>query len=69
MKYPIPVVSSLQSLNNDTLKAIKRKNMPIDKYMELQNDINDLGLKSITNLIIPLPCETKESFCCCKATC
>ncbi|MFZ0035303.1 MAG: cobalamin-dependent protein [Sedimentisphaerales bacterium] len=58
----IPICSSVQSLNSETLKAIKRKNLPTDKYIEIHNEILRRGMHSICELIVPLPEETKASF-------
>ncbi|MFA4825877.1 MAG: radical SAM protein [Methanoregula sp.] len=58
----IQVSCSLQSMNLKTLAAIKRKNIPHDVYVNLQTEIKKRGMVSGTELIVPLPYETKESF-------
>lgn len=56
------IACSLQSTNPKTLLAIKRKNIPPDVYVKLQTEIKKRGMESVTELIVPLPYETKESF-------
>lgn len=58
----ICVSAAVQSLNPETLKIIKRKNLPPDKYRWLQQEIKDSGMISSAELIVPLPKETKDSF-------
>jgi len=58
----IPICSSVQTLNPETLKVIKRKNLSMDKYIEINNEILRRGMHSICELIVPLPKETKTSF-------
>jgi len=53
---------ALQSMNLKTLAAIKRKNLPPDVFVNLQTEIKKQGMGSVTELIVPLPYETKESF-------
>lgn len=58
-----PAAIALQTNTPDVLKNIKRKNIPFDKYVAFQKD---LMLKSkddsVTELILCLPGETKETF-------
>lgn len=54
--------TSLQSLNSETLRIVKRKNIPIDLYLKVQKEIQELGQQAIAELIVPLPGETKASF-------
>ena len=55
--------ASVQSLNPDVLKSIKRKNLPFDKIIELQKELALVGQEErlFSELIIGLPFETKES--------
>jgi len=53
---------SVQSLHPATLNVIKRANLPLEKYIELQKEIKKRGMPSDAELILPLPEETKESF-------
>jgi radical SAM superfamily enzyme YgiQ (UPF0313 family) len=56
------VTFSLQSLNPDTLNAVKRINLPLEKYAELQDTANANKLQTSVELIWPLPKETLTSF-------
>lgn len=56
------VTLSLQSTNPKTLKSIKRENLANDKFQSLQKFANANKIPTYTELIIPLPDETFESF-------
>jgi radical SAM superfamily enzyme YgiQ (UPF0313 family) len=58
-----PVGASMQTINEDVLTAIKRKNLTFDQIVNLQKELKILGVhdKSFSELIIGLPNETKES--------
>lgn len=56
------VVSALQSVNTDTLKAIKRYNISQKAYLENQQRLAKLGMQTMTELIWPQPLETYETF-------
>jgi spore coat polysaccharide biosynthesis protein SpsF (cytidylyltransferase family)/radical SAM superfamily enzyme YgiQ (UPF0313 family) len=62
LKNKMFVSVSVQTLNEKTLEVIRRRNMPLDKYSELQKEIKRRGMSAIAELIIPMPEETKESF-------
>ena len=53
---------SMQSLNQDTLKGIKRDNIKLSFFKDLQQKYVEAGLVTYTELILPLPGETYESF-------
>lgn len=54
---------SRQSLNPITLKTIKRKNFPMDQYLDIVQELKQLGQKPLVcELIVPLPEDTLESF-------
>lgn len=53
---------SVQSLDQKTLDAIKRKNLKFDKFEDLINKFADQGIQSYTELIMGLPEETVDSF-------
>jgi len=56
------VGASLQSVNDDVLRAIKRKNLNFDQIIQLRKDLAEFGQEKIfSELIIGLPHETKES--------
>lgn len=62
LKNKMNVYCSVQSLHPKTLDVIKRKNLPIDEYIEVQNEIRKRKMPSVAELIVPLPLETKASF-------
>tara|TARA_R110002110_G_scaffold128295_4_gene307904 strand:+ start:4611 stop:6545 length:1935 start_codon:yes stop_codon:yes gene_type:complete len=53
---------SMQSLNQDTLVDIKRDNIKLSFFKDLQQKYVEAGLVTYTELILPLPGETHESF-------
>tara|TARA_R110001599_G_scaffold50839_9_gene143148 strand:+ start:1262 stop:3235 length:1974 start_codon:yes stop_codon:yes gene_type:complete len=53
---------SMQSLNETTLESIKRKNIKMKFFNDLQKKYVANGLVTYTELILPLPGETYESF-------
>ena len=56
-----PVGASVQSLSGDTLKAIKRKNLPLEKITEMFGELKnfDKEMHLYSELITGLPGETK----------
>ncbi len=58
-----PVGASMQSLDENVLSAVKRKNLTFKQILELQNSLKEIGIdeKSFTELILGLPNETKET--------
>ncbi len=62
LKNSMGMTSSVQSLNPKTLEAIRRKNLSLPKFKEIQQEIKKRGFISQTEFIVPLPEETKESF-------
>jgi len=55
------VSNAMQSNNAETLKAVKRENISLEKYTIVQTEIQKRGLRSKADLIIGLPEETKET--------
>jgi tRNA A37 methylthiotransferase MiaB len=53
---------ALQSLNEETLKSIKRSNISIGQYQDLQKMFTDEGISTFSDIIIGLPDETYGSF-------
>lgn len=53
---------SLQSVNPETLKSIKRTNISITIFHELQKKFNESNIETFTDIILALPEETYESF-------
>ncbi len=54
---------SFQSLNPDTLAAIGRKNVSLEKFGDLMSMYRNAGVSTYSELILGLPCETYQSFC------
>ena len=55
------VTISVQSMNQPTLKAIKRQNMKVNKISEQIEKVKNMELKHIQNFILGLPEETLDS--------
>jgi radical SAM superfamily enzyme YgiQ (UPF0313 family) len=55
-------VMSQQSLNTETLKAVRRDNMNLEEYNEIQKKLASEGVYTMTDLILPMPGETYESI-------
>ena len=56
------VTLSMQSLNEDTLKFIKRDNISLDSYADLQNRFREEKVMTYSDLILGLPGETLMSW-------
>lgn len=56
------ISGSVQTLNRETSKLIKRRNLPIPKYTALLSEIKKRKMHSGVELIIPMPGESKETF-------
>ena len=54
---------SFQSMNDEVLKNIGRKNISTEKYRELIKKYNALNISTFSELILGLPGETYQSFC------
>ncbi|MAG47665.1 hypothetical protein CL617_03590 [archaeon] len=55
------VDASLQSMNLETLKEIRRDNISQDAYKELLTFFHDNGIDSDAEMVLGMPFETKES--------
>lgn len=53
---------SLQTMDANTLKSVKRDNIKESSYLRLQDDLRRSKLSSFVEMIWPLPGETLESF-------
>ena len=53
---------SVQSMDDEVLKNIKRSNIKLDAYKEVNKNLQKNGRSTEAELILPLPGETKESF-------
>ena len=56
------VAISLQSVDSETLKAIKRQNISTESYQELQRRFTRDRVETYSDLILGLPGETYDSF-------
>ena len=56
------ITLSLQSLNSNVLKAVKRANIQANEYIKIREAYNEEGYYAYTELILALPLETYESF-------
>ncbi len=52
-----------QSLSDDVLKNIHRKNLTLEHFSSLLKKYNEAGIPTYSELILGLPGETKDSFC------
>ncbi len=55
-------VMSQQSLNQDTLKAVRRENMQLEEYYAIQKQLAAEGVYTMTDMILPMPEETYHSL-------
>lgn len=53
---------SVQSMNPDTLKTIKRDNIKLEMYEEISSALIKRGKFPMAEVIVPLPCETISSY-------
>ena len=56
------ITLSVQSLDETTLKIIKRENMKFKKFSELSSSFYENGIPTYSEIILGLPGETLESF-------
>lgn len=56
------VLTAMQSMNPDTLEVVKRKNLTADQFRVIHGEIKKRGMLSSSDLIMPMPLESKESF-------
>ena len=52
-----------QTLSDDALVNVNRKNLTLDKFANILSKYNEAGIPSYSELILGLPGETYESFC------
>ncbi len=58
----LPMTSAVQSTNPEVLKNIKRSNIRLEAYAEIQKELMSQGMQSYGELILCMPGETKASF-------
>jgi hypothetical protein len=62
VKGALPMTSAVQSMNPDVLVNIKRANIKLETYRQLQDELHSQGMQSYGELILCLPGETPETF-------
>ncbi len=58
----LPMTSAVQSTNPEVLVNIKRSNIKLEAYAEIQKELMEQGMQSYGELILCMPGETKASF-------
>ena len=53
---------SVQSMDENVLNTIKRKNIGLDKFKDLMSKFNKSDISTYTEIILPLPGESLKSF-------
>jgi len=56
------VTIAYESLNDTTLKNVRRSNISIEKFNKVREHVKSKGLKTHTDVILGLPGETKKSY-------
>lgn len=62
LKNRVELTLSMQSTNDKVLSYIKRNNWTTNQYLEFINEAQKRGKPQLTEMIIPLPGETEESY-------
>ncbi len=62
VKGRLPMTAAVQSLNPTVLKNIKRANISLDTFADIQKEVIAQGMQSYGELILSMPGETKASF-------
>ena len=62
IKGRLPMTAAVQSLNPVVLKNIKRANISLDTFADIQKEVIAQGMQSYGELILSMPGETKASF-------
>ena len=62
MRNAMQPLCSVQTRNSQTLRVIKRSNLPREEYKEAQSQLIKRGITPATELIVPMPHETLDSF-------
>ncbi len=58
----LPMTAAVQSMSPVVLDNIKRSNIKLETYAEIQKEVRAQGMQSYGEMILGLPGETKESF-------
>jgi hypothetical protein len=62
LKNKVSIGLSMQSVNLETLESVKRKNWTTQQYIDYANENHKRGKPISSEMIIPLPGETEETF-------
>jgi radical SAM superfamily enzyme YgiQ (UPF0313 family) len=62
LKNRVALQLSMQSMNLDVLETVKRKNWTTDEYIDFINQIKKRGKASTSEMIIPLPGESIDTY-------
>ena len=62
LKNRVKLDLSMQSTNLETLKTVERKNWTTEQYIEFTKECHKRGKPIGSQMILPLPMETEESF-------
>jgi radical SAM superfamily enzyme YgiQ (UPF0313 family) len=62
LKNRVELTLSMQSTNNEVLSNIKRRNWTTDQYLNFIREAKKRGKPQLTEMIIPLPGETEETY-------
>tara|TARA_Y100000294_G_scaffold177493_1_gene203037 strand:- start:155 stop:2284 length:2130 start_codon:yes stop_codon:yes gene_type:complete len=62
LKNRVDLGFSMQSLDNNVLGEIKRKNWTRDQYVDWTKELKKRGRAAANDMIIPLPGETEETY-------
>ena len=58
----LPMTSAVQSMNPQVLKNIKRDNIKLEAYAEIQKEVRAQGMQAYGEMILCLPGESKATF-------
>jgi len=58
----LPMTAAVQSMNPEVLKNIKRDNIKLETFHELQAELQEQGMQSYGELILSLPGESRQTF-------
>lgn len=58
----MPMTAAVQSMNPEVLRNIKRSNIKLETFQELQTELKDQGMQAYGELILSLPGESKQTF-------
>jgi radical SAM superfamily enzyme YgiQ (UPF0313 family) len=58
----LPMTAAVQSMNPVVLRNIKRDNIKLETYAQIQDELNRQGMQAYGELILCLPGETRQTF-------